>query len=459
VTPIDVGLALGIALWGGRGEGPAPARGAAGPREDRPALDPLRQWGQWRGPLATGVAPHADPPIVWDEERNLRWKAALPGKGHSTPLVWGERVYLTAAVPAEALEAPIPDTSPGGHDNAPITHQQAWVVLALERSSGAPAWQTEVAHGLPHQGAHETASFASASPATDGERIYASFGSRGVYALDMDGRVLWRAELGRLDVKHGHGEGSSPALPGDTLVVSCDHEGPSFAVALDTATGLERWRVSRDEETSWSSPLALEHAGVPQVIVPGTKRIRSYRLKDGALLWECGGLSHSVVASPVAGDGLLFAGSSYETRRLLAIRLGGEGDLTGSASVVWSRTEGTPYVPSPLLYGDALYVVRHYQNVVTRLGARTGDERPGAFRLPGLANIYASPLGAAGRVYVVDLDGRTAVLEDGDEPRLLVTNQLDDSFAASPAAADGELFLRGERFLYCLAEDRARPPR
>jgi outer membrane protein assembly factor BamB len=448
VTRLALLLELSMVL-GAAGEPPVEPTGQA---EAGSALDPLRQWGQWRGPLGTGEAPHADPPIAWSEDHNLRWKVPLPGAGHSTPIVWGERVYATTAVPAEALEHPIPDTSPGGHDNAPITHHQAWTVLALERASGALAWQTEVARGLPHQGAHVSASFASASPATDGERVYASFGSRGVYALDLQGQVLWRADLGRLDVKHGHGEGSSPALLGDTLVVNCDHEGPSFVAALDTATGAERWRAPRDEETSWSSPLAIEHEGVPQVIVSGTRRIRSYRLADGALLWECGGLSHNIVASPVAGGGLLFAGSSYETRSLLAIRLGGSGDLTGGERVAWSRTEGTPYVPSPLLYGDALYVVRHYQNVITRLEAHSGDEHPGAFRVAGLANIYASPLGAAGRVYLTDLEGTTAVLEDGEKPRVLATNRLEDSFAASPAASGNELFLRGARFLYCLAD-------
>jgi hypothetical protein len=196
----------------------------------------------------------------------------------------------------------------------------------------------------------------------------------------------------------------------------------------------------------------IEHEGVPQAIVSGTRRIRSYRLSDGALLWECGGLSQNVVASPVAAGGMVFAGSSYEIRRLLAIRLGGSGDLTGGERVVWSRTEGTPYVPSPLLYGDALYVVRHYQNVLTRLEAATGAERPGALRLAGLHDIYASPLAAAGRIYVTDLSGTTAVLSHAAEPRVLATNHLDDSFAASPAAAGDALFLRGEHFLYCLAD-------
>ena len=435
-------LALAAAL---AGDGAPGATGAA-------ELDPLHQWGQWRGPLGTGEAPHADPPLVWSEREHVRWKVPIPGKGHGAPLVFGERVYLTAALPAEALAEPIPDTSPGGHDNAPITHQQVWVVLALERASGALAWQTEVSHALPHQGAHETASFASSSPATDGERIYASFGSRGVYALDAEGHTLWRADLGQMHVKHGHGEGSSPALFGDTLVVNWDHEGPSFVAALDAATGQERWRVPRDEETSWASPIVVEHDGVPQAIVSGTQRIRSYAWPTAPCSGSAAACRRTSSPRPSPRAGLVFAGSSYETRRLLAIRLGGSGDLTGGERVVWSRTEGTPYVPSPLLYGDALYVVRHYQNVLTRLEAATGAERPGALRLAGLHDIYASPLAAAGRIYVTDLSGTTAVLSHADEPRVLATNHLDDSFAASPAAAGDALFLRGEHFLYCLAD-------
>jgi len=429
------------------------ARAAAEPA----GPDPLRQWGQWRGPLGTGVGPHADPPVAWSEEQNVRWKVPLAGSGQSTPIVWDQRLYLTSAVPTEELPAPIHDTSPGSHDDAPITHRQALVVSARARADGAPLWETEVWEGVPHQGAHVSATFASSSPVTDGERVYASFGSRGVYGLDRDGGVRWRADLGQMQVKHGHGEGSSPALFGDTLVVTCDHEGPSFVVALAAESGEERWRAARDEPTSWSTPLALEHEGVAQVIVPGSNRVRSYRLSDGAVLWECGGLSHNIVASPVAGEGLVFIGSSYETRALLALRLGGPDDLTGRERIAWRRTQGTPYVPSLLLLDGALYFLGHYQNVMTRVEARTGANAPGAFRLEGLRDIYASPLAAAGgdapRIYVTDLDGDTLVLGAGETPHVLARNHLDDSFAASAAAVDGELFLRGARYLYCLARE------
>jgi outer membrane protein assembly factor BamB len=430
--------------------------------EQAAPLDPMAQWGQWRGPTGCGVAPLADPPIEWSEDSNVRWKSPLTGSGQGTPIVWGQRIYLTAAVPTEALPEPLPDESPGGHDNAPRTHEQAFVVLALDRASGEVLWETEVHAGLPHQGAHETATLASASPLTDGERVYASFGSNGIYALGLDGGGRWRADLGAMDVKHGHGEGASPALLDGALVVNWDHEGPSFVVALEAETGEERWRVPRDEITSWSTPLPLVHDGVAQVVVPGTKAVRSYRLDDGEVLWECGGLSANIVASPVAGGGLVFAGSSYEIRRLMALRLGGELDC--EQRVVWSRTQGTPYVPSLLLLDDALYFVRHYQNVMTRVDAASGAEVPGAFRLEGIGNVYASPVGVPGRadvngptagarLYVTDLEGTTLVLSADGSPRTLAVNHLDDSFAASAAIAGEELFLRGERYLYCLARD------
>jgi outer membrane protein assembly factor BamB len=243
-------------------------------------------------------------------------------------------------------------------------------------------------------------------------------------------------------------------LSKDTLIVNWDHEGSSFLVALDKRTGQERWKVKRNEVTSWATPIIVSHAGKTQVIVSGTSRVRGYDLANGKVLWECGGLSSNIVASPVAADGMVFAGSSYDTRALVAIRLdGAKGDITGTNRVAWSRNRSTPYVPSPLLYGDALYFLGHYQGVLTRVNAKTGEDRPGTFRLAGIQDVYASPVGAAGRVYITDRDGTTLVLSHAEKPKVLAENQLDDTFNASAAIAGRELFLRGERWLYCLAEE------
>lgn len=418
------------------------------------AEDALHNWPQWRGPLATGVAPAADPPVEWSDSKNVRWKTELPGRGHSTPIVWGNRMFLTAAVPIGEALAPRPSRAPGNHDNLPVTHRHKFVALALDRTDGRIVWQQTLNEALPHEQGHHTASLASNSPVTDGERLFVFFGSFGLFCLDDNGKVLWRKDFGQMQSLHGHGEGASPALHGDTLVVNWDHEGQSFVVALDKRTGEERWKVERDEVTSWASPIIVEHAGKPQVIISGTNRVRGYDVANGKVIWECGGLSSNIVASPVYSDGVVYVGSSYDKRALLAIRLDdAKGDVTDSGQVLWSRSRGTPYVPSPLLYGDTLYFLTHYQGILNRVDGRTGQDAPGPLRLAGVTEVYASPVGVADRVYVTDRFGMTLVISHSDTPRLLARNQLDDTFNASAAIAGRDLFLRGERNLYCLSTE------
>jgi outer membrane protein assembly factor BamB len=414
-----------------------------------------RNWGQWRGPLATGVGPQADPPLLWNEAdgTNVRWKTAIPGRGHSTPIVWNDSIFLTTAIATGPALPPRPSTAPGNHDNLPVTHKHKFIALAVDRASGKIVWQKTLREALPHEQGHQTGSLASASPVTDGEHLIVNFGSFGLYCLDLEGNLVWQKDFGAMQSLHGHGEGSSPVLHGNTLVVNWDHEAGSFVVALDKRTGEQLWKVDRKEITSWATPIVVEHAGRTQVIISGTGRIRGYDLATGKVLWECGGLSANVVASPVSDGRLVFAGSSYDKRALLAIRLdGAAGDITGSDRVVWNRFRGTPYVPSPLLYDDALYFLTHYQGVLNRVAASSGEDRPGAIRLDGLGNIYASPVAAAGRVYVTDLDGVTAVVSHGDVPRLLAVNRLSEPIAASAALAGRDLFLRGERSLYRLTD-------
>jgi outer membrane protein assembly factor BamB len=416
----------------------------------------LEQWGQWRGPLGNGVAPHGRPPLSWSETHGVRWKTPIPGRGHSSPVVWGDRVFLTTAIPHGETHEPGAVAAPGAHDNVPPARDQRFVVLAVDRRDGSIAWQTTVRTGRPHDSTHETGSWASPSAVTDGAHVIASFGSAGLYGLAPDGRVLWQVDLGDMQALHGHGEGSSPALHGETVVVNWDHEAGSFVAALDKRTGELRWKVPRQEGTSWSTPLVVEHAGRAQVVVAATRRVRAYDLADGRLLWECGGLSGNVVASPVAGDGYVYAANSYDSRAMLAVRLDrARGDITGTDAVAWTRDRDTPYVPSPLLDGDALCFLKHYQGLWTCLEARTGRALFGPERLPGVGNVYASPVAAGDRVYVAGLDGTTAVLRRGPAFAVLAQNRLDDSFAASPAIAGDALFLRGERHLYCLA---ATPP-
>ena len=411
-------------------------------------------WPQWRGPLANGVAPSANPPVHWSEINNIRWKIALPGKGHSSPIVFGNSVYVLSAVPVGNAQKPVYDDAPGVHDSAPVTHRHQFLAMAVNRADGVILWSKTLREEWPHEGGHVTGSLASSSPVTDGQRLYVFFGSRGLYCLDFNGEVKWQKDLGRMHTLHAHGEGSSPVLHGDTLIVCWDDERESFLYAFDKHTGKTLWKVPRDEKTSWSTPLIAEREGKIQVIVSATKRVRGYDLATGSPLWECAGLTENVVSSPVYYDGLVVAGNSYYSQAMLAIRLAGaKGDITGTDHVVWKLNRLSPYVSSPLLYDDTLYVVRHNQNVLSRFDPATGKPRGEPLRLEGINDfIFSSPLGAAGRIYVTGRDGTTVVLRHDRENAVLAVNHLDDSFSATAAAVDREFYLRGERFLYCIAE-------
>ncbi len=420
-----------------------------------PSLDAGGQqdslWLSWRGPLQSGFAPDAEPPLQWSDTNHVQWKFAVPGRGHSTPIVLADRVIVTAAVPVGEGFEPRFSGRPGAHDNLPVTHRQQFVAFALGRDTGRLLWRRMLYETEPHEGAHYTASLASHSPVSDGQRIVVSFGSHGLFCLDLNGKVLWQKQLGEMHTKHGHGEGASPVLAERYVVVNWDHEGQSFLVAFDKFSGEQIWKRARREVTSWATPIVIEQQGKQQLVVSGTQRVRGYDLQTGETIWECGGMSANIVASPVSRNGIVFAGSSYEKRALLAIDIqGARGDLTATKNVLWDRFRGTPYVPSPLLYEDALYFLTHYQGILTRVDANTGRDAPGAFRLGGLGNIYASPVGAAGRVYVTDLRGDTLVISHDANPRVLARNRLGEPVSASAALAGTQLFLRGDKHLFCL---------
>ena len=431
---------------------PATVQEPAGGVRTPDSENALTNWHQWRGPLANGVAPLADPPSEWSEKKNIKWKLPLPGKGHSSPILWGDLVFLMSAEPYGKPTEPVYDNAPGSHDNVGVNQFYNFVVIAVRRSDGKIAWRTKVRSEFPHEGGHMTGSLVSNSPTTDGQLVFASFGSRGLYCLDLEGNIKWQKDLGKMQTLHAHGEGSSPVLYKDFLILNWDHEGDSFLFAFDKTTGRERWKVARDEKTSWSTPIVVEIEGKnPQIVVSASKRVRGYDLESGALIWECAGLFGNVVSSPVAGHGMIFAGNSYDGQAMLAIRLeGAKGEITGSKNVVWKLNRSTPYVPSPLLYGDTLYFLRHYQNILSVLDARTGRERVDAVRLANLRDIFSSPVGAANRLYITSREGATAVLRHGPEPKILGVNRLDDSFSASAALAGKEAYLRGERYLYCI---------
>ncbi len=447
----SLALALGMA-----GQALAASPATETPGAVAAAIEPglARSWAQWRGPMATGVAPHADPPTEWSETQHVRWKIAIPGKAHSSPIAYGDHVFLATAIPIGERQKPVYDRATGTHDNVPVTHRHQFVVLAVRRLDGRIAWQKVLKEDFPHEGGHETGSLASNSPTTDGELLYAHFGSRGLYALGLDGALKWQKDLGRMDTLHAHGEGSSPVVYRDTVFVVWDHEGDSFVAAFDKRTGAERWRAARDEKTSWSTPIVVEHAGKPQLVVSATRRVRGYDIASGKVLWECAGLTDNVVSSPVYGHGMVFAGNSYYRQAMFGVRLdGAAGDITSTDRVAWRLNRMTPYVSSPLLYDDTLYFLRHLQNILSRVEPTTGKPRGEALRLEGIGDmIFSSPVGAAGRIYVTGRDGSTVVVRHDRENAIVAVNRLEDSFSASAALIDRELYLRGERWLYCLAE-------
>ena len=413
------------------------------------APGPDAWWPQWRGPMGTGAGPNADPPIRWSEESNLRWKVAIPGSGHASPVVWDDRVYLLSAVPGGE------GAGPSGADRPRMTAATpvSFVVMALDRATGATVWQRTAVEAVPHEGTHMDATWASASAVTDGARVFAHFGSRGLFAYSADGEKLWHVDLGDMRTRNGFGEGASPALYRETLVVNWDHEGASFIVALDAATGRELWRRERDEVTSWSTPLVVTVEGKPQVVVAATGRTRGYDLASGETIWEAAGMTTNTVPSPVAADGLVYVTSGFRGNALQAIRLAeARGDITGGEAIAWSYDRDTPYVPSPVLHDGILYMLKRNNGVLTALDAATGSVLYGPERLPGIDGAYASLVAAGDRIYVAGRDGVTLVLAAGPALRVLAENRLDDGFDASPALAGKDLLLRGRGHLYCLSE-------
>lgn len=421
-------------------------------------------WPQWRGPNHDGTAPGADPPVTWSEDENVRFKVRLPGSGLASPVVYGDRIFLLATEAAD--EAAYAESRKKAQE---VLERKEWppavqpvaqrfLVLALSTKDGSEVWRRTAAERVPHESHYIDSSWASASPVTDGDVLLAQFGSNGLYAFDLDGKPLWDVDLGDMRTRRGFGEGSSPVIHGDRVIVNWDHEDDSFIVALDKNTGKELWRTARPGEvSSWATPLVVEHGGRAQVIVPGTGKSRGYDLKTGKEIWSLGGMTVNAIPTPVHRDGVVYLTSGYRGQILQAVDLSrAKGELEGTDAVRFVHERHTPYVPSPLLYGDRLYFVKHFKNILTVLDAATGEVRYTEVRLPGISNVYASPVGAAGRVYFVGRGGNAVVLKHGDAFEVLAENELDDGFDASPAIVGDTIYLRGREFLYALTAGESR---
>jgi outer membrane protein assembly factor BamB len=413
-------------------------------------------WPKWRGPKGTGVAPEGNPPITWSETENIKWKVDVPGTGTSSPVIWEDKIFFQTAVLVEAASTSAAAApSGGGGRRGGMSQAPSGVyrfdLVCLDRGTGQLLWQKSARREQPHEGHHRDHGFASYSPVTDGKHLWASFGSRGLHCLDLDGNLKWSRDLIKMQTRAGFGEGSSPALAGDSVVVVLDHEGDSAIFAFNKDTGDLLWRQGRDERTAWATPLVVEVDGRTQVIANATTFVRSYDAQTGEIIWQCTGQTQNVIPTPVVGFGKVFCTSGFRGSALLAIELGHTGDLTGSDAIAWQVDEGTPYVPSPLLYGDKLYVCSGNNPILSCYDAQSGKAHFVRERLSGINGVYASPVGVAGRVYVVGRNGVTTVLKNSGTLEILATNTLDDGFDASPAIIGDEIYLKGRASLYCIA--------
>lgn len=417
-------------------------------------IDPKgHQWHQWRGPEANGVSRTAKPPVEWSEDRNIKWKVAIDGQGNASPIVWGDKVFVLTAINTGRVDPSLPKPEDQPKRVFGIKHPNTFYkfeVLCLDRQTGKELWRQTASEHVPHEGTHHDADFASASPTTDGERLYCWFGSAGMYCYDLGGKRLWQRDLGKAYVGASLGEGCSPVVYKGKVVIVRDHARQSSIEVLDARTGKTLWKKDRDEPNAWATPRVAEHSGKAQVITAASNWIRSYDLSSGDIIWQCSGLTGNVTPSPVVDGDVVYCMSGYKGYSLLALPLDARGDIARSDKIIWSRDRGTPYVPSPVLYDGMLYFTQSNQAILTALDSRTGETLLERSRIPEVSNIYSSPVGADGRVYFTGRNGATVVLKRQNKLEVLATNKLDDEFNASPAMAGRQLFLRGRNSLYCI---------
>ncbi len=412
------------------------------------------EWPRWRGPFDTGVA-RGDAPLKWSDSENIRWKVEVPGLGNSSPVIWGERIFLTTAIPTQPGPGQSADGAGGfGQGARGEQPEHQLVVLCLDRRSGKELWRRTARTVKPHEGYHRRyGSFASNSPVTDGKLLVTFFGSHGAYAFDLDGKLLWSFDPGiKMAMRNAFGEGTAAVLDGDTVLLNYDHEGPSVLFALEAQTGKVRWRKDRDEISNWSPPLVITHDGVRQAILAAPGKVRSYELRTGEVLWECAGLGANTIPAPVVQGDVVIVMSGFRNPNLLAIRLGGKGDLTGSPSVLWTTNRGTSYTPSPVLHDGKLYMLTD-SGMISCLDAATGKPHYERVRLSKPYNFKSSPVAASGKLYLSSEEGDVIVLKLGETFEVLATNTLaNQSFIATPAVAGGELYLRSQTHLFCVNE-------
>ena len=416
-------------------------------------------WPGWRGPGSLGISAEKNIPVKWDMTRNVQWKAEVPGLGHSSPVVWGDRVFVTTAVSSDPKE----DYWEKGFpriERKPDSAEISWKVMCFDRDTGKLLWDRTAIQKKPANARHTKNSYASQTPATDGQHLFAFFGDQGMYCYDFQGKLIWSRDLGSFTMRNNWGLGSSPILYRDTVIQTCDQEtGGSFIIALDKMTGKTVWKTDRDEASSWSTPYLYTQGERPELIVNATRAIRSYDPATGKLWWECRGPATSITSpTPTSSNGLIIVSSGFivePVRPVTAFRPGATGDITlkegetSSQYVVWRQSTAAPYIPSPIAYRDYVFVLLD-QGFLSCYDAKTGKEIYSKKRIDVGANFSASPVAMDGKLFLMSEDGDVYVVSAGPEYELLAKNSMGEAIMASPAISDGKMFVRTLKHLYCI---------
>jgi len=408
-------------------------------------------WSHWRGPTGNGVSETAKPPIEWDGEKNVKWKVAIDGKGSGSPVIWEDKVFVVTAVTEGAADAKPQRRRRRGAPAPKPTKETSYQLMCFNRTNGDLLWNKTAVKKVPHEGLHSTNTYASASPCTDGKHVYADFGSQGIYCYTLDGDLVWKYDkFAPMSTRASFGEGSSPVLAGDKLVVPYDHEGQSKLYAFNKTTGDIVWEVNRDEPSNWGTPMVVEHAGRKQVVTTGENKVRAYDLETGEELWTCGGQSTRPVASPVKFGDMVIVGSSKSSSFMGAFKLDGKGDIEGTEKVAWTLRRDTPDIGSPVLSANRLYFYKGKSGNLSCYNVETGKPFFEVTRVKDIRSTYASPVVANGYVYLTGRSGTTVVIKDAEKFEIVGVNSVGEGVDASPAPVGDELFIRSEKHLFCM---------